>query len=39
MDWIDLAQDWDRSRALVNAVMYFQVSIKCGKFLNEMKNC
>jgi hypothetical protein len=21
MDWIDLAQDWDRWRALVNAVM------------------
>ena len=26
MDWIDLAQDRDRWRALVNTVMYLQVS-------------
>jgi hypothetical protein len=25
MDWIDMAQDRDRSRALVNAVMNLQV--------------
>jgi len=25
MDWIELAQDWDRQRALVNAVMNLQV--------------
>jgi len=23
MDWIDLAQDWDRWQALVNVVMFF----------------
>jgi hypothetical protein len=26
MDWIDLAQDWDRWQALVNAVMNIRVS-------------
>jgi hypothetical protein len=25
MDWIDMAQDWDRWRAVVNAVMNLQV--------------
>jgi hypothetical protein len=26
MDWIDLAQDWEKWRALVNAVMNLRVS-------------
>jgi hypothetical protein len=25
MDWIDIAQDWDQLRALVNTVMNLQV--------------
>jgi hypothetical protein len=25
IEWIDLAQDWDKWRALVNTVMNFQV--------------
>jgi len=33
-DWIDLAQDSDRCRAVVNTVMNPPVSTKCGKFLD-----
>jgi len=33
MDWIDMAQDSDRWRVLVNAVMNLS-SIKCGEFLD-----
>jgi len=33
MDWIDLAQDRDRWRVLVNAVMNIWVSQNMGNFL------
>ena len=34
MEWIGLAQDRDRWRSLVSAVMNPRGSIKCGEFLD-----
>jgi len=35
MTWIDVAQDWDRWLALMNAVLNFRVPQNAGNFLTN----
>ena len=38
VDWIHLAQDWLKWRAVVNVISEFWASTKCGEFLGWPRN-
>ena len=37
MDWVGVAQERDRWRALVNAVMNLPFPVKCGEFFDWLR--
>jgi hypothetical protein len=39
MDWINLAEDRDQSRTVVNTVMNLGGSIKCWEILEYLSDC
>ena len=39
MGCVDLAQDMDKGRALLNAVMNIPRSTKCGEYLDQLMDC
>jgi hypothetical protein len=39
VDWIDVAQDKDKWRSVVNAVLNFSVFVKCVEFLDYPRPC
>jgi hypothetical protein len=39
VDWIYLAQDRDKWRAVLNTVTEHSACIKCGEFLEYLRNC
>jgi len=38
LQWIDLAHDMNRWRALAKTVMNLRIPLKCGEFLAWLKN-
>jgi predicted membrane protein len=38
VDWIDMSQDRDQWRALVNTVLNLSISIKCWEVLEGLRN-
>jgi hypothetical protein len=38
VDWINLTQNRDKWWALFNTVMHFLGSIKCSRFVDQLKN-